>query len=223
MNLITAAQLRVFAMGCDYMAIAPKLDAALQETGVSSMREVRHEMAQFHVESMGFRRFEENLNYSAVRLVEVWPHRFPDTNAAAPFAMNPVALAEKVYGHRLELGNTSDGDGAKYIGRSPVMITGKLAYEEASDWVGVDLVKYPQQAASLPIACRIAAHWWRAHGLGAIALNTANETPMADIQQQIQANELDNCRAERRVINGGLIGEDEAERQLIRAGFIWKD
>lgn len=62
------------------------------------------------VETNGFKTLEENLNYSAARLQEVWPKRFPTQASAQPYARNPKALANKVYGSRM--GNrpgTNDG------------------------------------------------------------------------------------------------------------------
>ncbi len=69
---------------------------------------------------------EENLNYSAKRLTQVWPARFPTLAAAAPFANNPRKLANKVYGGRL--GNTGPDDGWLYRGRGLAQITGKANY-----------------------------------------------------------------------------------------------
>ncbi len=60
-----------------------------------------HFMAQIHVESCGFTRLTENLNYSAKRLQQVWPQRFPTSAAASAYANNLALLAEKVYGGRM--------------------------------------------------------------------------------------------------------------------------
>ena len=57
-------------------------------------------------ESGGFKRTSENLSYSAKRLCQVWPSRFPDLAAAMPFAKNPESLANKTYGERM--GNVKD-------------------------------------------------------------------------------------------------------------------
>ena len=50
------------------------------------------------------------LNYTAERLVQVWPSRFPTAASAAPYAHNPKALADIVYGGRGgNVAGTDDG------------------------------------------------------------------------------------------------------------------
>ena len=89
----------------------------------------------------------ENLNYSAKRLTEVWPSRFPTLAAAAPYANNPRKLANKVYGGRL--GNTGDEDGWLYRGRGLAQITGKANYAKFG------LVGTPDKASEMATALRI--------------------------------------------------------------------
>ena len=86
-------------------------------------------LGQLKHESQSFKRLEENLNYSAKRLTEVFPNRFPTIESAKPYANNPAALAEKVYGGRKDLGN-SEGEGYKYRGRGLVQLTGKNNYKK---------------------------------------------------------------------------------------------
>lgn len=94
-----------------------------------------------------FQPVSENLNYSAKRLTEVWPSRFPTLAAAAPYAGNPRRLANKVYGDRL--GNTGDDDGWLYRGRGLAQITGKANY------VKFGLGGTPDKAGEMGTAIRI--------------------------------------------------------------------
>lgn len=82
-------------------------------------------LAQLGHESSGLTVDEENLDYSAARLMAVWPSRFPTLAAAQPYAHNPRALANKVYGGRL--GNIGPDDGWKYRGRGYIQLTGRDA------------------------------------------------------------------------------------------------
>jgi putative chitinase len=60
-----------------------------------------HLLGQASHESGGFKLTRENLNYSAEVMCRVWPNRFKSLEAAAPFARNPKALAEKTYFGRM--------------------------------------------------------------------------------------------------------------------------
>ncbi len=84
-------------------------------------------LAESHHETGGaMQPLEENLNYSAKRLTQVWPSRFPTLAAATLYANNPRRLANKVYGGRL--GNAGPDDGWLYRGRGLAQITGKANY-----------------------------------------------------------------------------------------------
>ena len=56
-----------------------------------------HLLGQAAHESMNFLVSEENLNYRAKTMCRVWPSRFASEAEAAPYAMNPEKLANKVY------------------------------------------------------------------------------------------------------------------------------
>ena len=67
---------------------------------------------------------EENLNYSARRMTEVWPSRLPTIASAEPYAGNPEKLANKVYANRMGNGNEASGDGWRFRGTGPGQLTG---------------------------------------------------------------------------------------------------
>jgi WD40 repeat protein/predicted chitinase len=76
---------------------------------------------------------------------------------------------EKQYGYRKDLGNFQQGDGARYKGRGAFMLTGKSNYQAFGSLLGVDLVTYPEKAASPEFAFRTAALYWQRNGLNEIA------------------------------------------------------
>ena len=91
-------------------AVADHADTVFSKYKITTPERQSDFVAHVLVESAGLTKTEENLNYSAQRLTEVWPARFPTLASAVPYAHNPKALAIKVYGGRM--GNrpgTDDG------------------------------------------------------------------------------------------------------------------
>lgn len=68
-----------------------------------------------------------------------------------------------------ELGNTDIGDGKKYKGRGPIQLTGKANYKKYGNILNLDLVEYPENAATKEVAFRIAALYWKLNGLNELA------------------------------------------------------
>lgn len=118
-------------------------------------------------ESGGFKFLRENLNYSAKALMNTWPSRFPDMDTAEKFERNPSAIANKVYSGRM--GNTEDGDGAKFIGRGLIQLTGKDNYKAFGEAIGEDLVSTPQLVEEPRYAALSAGWFWNKRGLNALA------------------------------------------------------
>ena len=149
-------------------------------------------------ESNNFTRLEEGLNYSASRLMAVWPSRFPTLEAAAPYANNPEKLADKVYGGRADLGNKEDGDGFKFHGRGCIQLTGRDSYERCGEAIGVDLIGQPNLLVEPLYACLSAGWFWNRKGLNALA----------------DSKDWDTMTKR---INGGLIGLDDRKAKIAKA------
>lgn len=95
----------------------------------------------------------ENLSYSAGRLRQVWPNRFPTLTAASRYARQPRALANKVYNGRM--GNrVSSDDGWLYRGNGLGQITGRDNHQKWGDRLGVDLIGNPQLLEDLQVSAR---------------------------------------------------------------------
>jgi putative chitinase len=118
-------------------------------------------------ESGGFKFLKENLNYSAKALMATWPSRFPDMDTAEKYERQPEKIANKVYSGRM--GNTEDGDGAKYIGRGLIQLTGKDNYRAFGEAIGEDLVSNPQLVEEPRYAALSAGWFWNKRGLNSLA------------------------------------------------------
>jgi len=136
-------------------------------------------------ESGGFKFLRENLNYSAKALMATWPSRFPDADTAEKFARQPEMIANRVYSGRM--GNTEDGDGAKYIGRGLIQLTGKDNYRAFGEAIGEDLVANPQLVEE-PRYAALSAGWF---------FNKRNLNALADVM---------DIETMSKRINGGNIG-----------------
>ena len=124
-------------------------------------------IGQGSYESANFTHLQENLNYSAQRLMQVWPSRFPYIIAAEPYAHNPEKLANFVYAGRM--GNLQDGDGYTYRGRGLIQITGREMYANCGKALGVDLIDNPDLLLTPEYAALSAGWFWNKHGLNALA------------------------------------------------------
>ena len=122
-------------------------------------------LAQVGHEAGGLTVTEENLSYSPERMVAVWPSRFADVAAARPFARNPEALANHVYGGRMGNGPADTGDGFRFRGRGYIQITGRDGYAKVGAIAGLDLVAEPDRAHDPDQALLVACAFWEWKGL----------------------------------------------------------
>lgn len=145
-----------------------ELIKAMDAGGITDQKSKAMLMANLDHESGGFKKNEENLNYSAKRLQEVFPKYYSTPEAARADANNPEAIANKVYGGRM--GNTEAGDGFKYRGRGDIQLTGKKQYEDMGKKLGVDLVNNPDLAKDPKISAQIAVQHWKSSGADRAAM-----------------------------------------------------
>lgn len=161
--MLTAPLIRRFAPAATPEIVAglvagwPQIYAA----GIVTPRRLQHFMAEIATETGGLARLEENLNYSAPRLVAVWPKRFPSIAAAAPYAHAPEHLADKIYGGRL--GNSQPSDGWTFRGGGLLQDTGRANYRAAGYEASPDALR------SFPGALTAALTFWTDNKLNLIA------------------------------------------------------
>ncbi len=191
-------------------AIAPKAPDSIVAGVCASMGKViayadltsdlrlAHFLGQLAHESAGFTSVEENLNYRAERIRQVWPRRFASVAAAQPYASSAEKLANKVYASRMGNGPESSGDGWRYRGRGLIMTTGKEGYTRLSERLGVDFIANPDLLKDFPYAILSAADFWKSRNLNSFA-------------------DHDDVVTITKRINGGTIGLADRKTYLARA------
>jgi putative chitinase len=175
---------QLLALGIEGKWLEPLVET-FEKYDISTPKRQAYFIGQCMHESGGFKQLKENLNYSAKGLMATWPSRFPDADTAEKFERNPEKIANKVYAGRM--GNTEDGDGAKYIGRGLIQLTGKENYANCGSAIGVDLLANPDLLSTPKYAALSAGWFWNKKGLNAFA----------------DADDIDTITKR---INGGLIG-----------------
>ena len=161
--MFTEQQLAI-AVGCPVARAAhwaPHLYAAMTRFGITNRLRAAHFLAQVGHESAGLYRLEENLNYSANRLVEVFPRYFT-RDTAKLYAGEPRRIANRVYGKRM--GNVGEDDGWRFRGRGPIQLTGRDNYRASAIGTGLPLLDNPDMVLQPAAGAAIAAEWWQRNG-----------------------------------------------------------
>lgn len=172
-TILTSQQLSTIAprVGAAADAITDALNEAMDKFGINaSAIRVRYFIAQLALESSEFTATSENLNYSAQRLLQVWPSRF-NSATAAKYANNPRALGSYIYANRYGNSDEASGDGFTYRGRGYIQLTFKSNYALASQNLFGDdrLVITPDQVASPEDAALTAGWFWNKNNLNNLA------------------------------------------------------
>jgi predicted chitinase len=186
-----------------YLSAFEKANDVLALYGINANAlRVSHFLAQIFHETGGLTILSENLNYSASRMMAVWPSRFPTLESAKPYEHHPEALANKVYGGRM--GNRDAGDGWLYRGRGMVQCTGRESYARFGKLLGINLVGNPE----------LAIHPDHALSIAAVEFQTAGCNAFADV---------DDVKLVTKAINGGFIGLDERKAWLVKTKAVFAE
>lgn len=148
------------------------LQNAMLAFGISNSERQAMFVAQIAHESAELTALEENLNYSAKRLRQVFPRFFPDDEIAARYAGNPEAIASRVYGSRLGNGPEESGDGYRFRGRGPIGVTFRANYGSCSVAICGDinvLLDNPEYLTYPEFGAASAGWYWDLHDCGKYA------------------------------------------------------
>jgi len=170
--------------------------------------DVLHEcLANILHESGYFRLRYESLNYSAKRLVQIWPKHFTAVNAHL-FAFNPVALANKIYGTgsiAKSLGNTKPEHGFMTRGSGFMQLTGFSNHQAFADYISMDVESAGEAMRNSDIMAMDSSLWFFAI--------RANLIPLA---------KGDNLKIVTKRVNPGLIGFVDRENAYKKVKTVFK-
>jgi len=145
------------------------LTETLRRNRIDTPRRIAAFVGQCAHESGGFTVMQENLNYRAERLYQVWPARFPNLAAANECARNPERLANRVYANRMGNGDEASGDGWRFRGRGLIQLTGRSNYQRFANSLGCTIEEAAQRAETPRGAGESAAFFWSANSLNTLA------------------------------------------------------
>jgi putative chitinase len=164
---------------------------------------VAHFLSQCAHESGGFKRLEENLNYSAKALRAVFGRYFgePPKADADEYARNPEMIANRVYNdeyRKYKMGNTEEGDGWRFRGRGLKQLTGRDNYTRFGASIDMTAEEAAEYVATPSGAIESACWFWDANNLNDIA-------------------DTDNVVKMTKKINGGNIGLEDRQKRYKHA------
>lgn len=182
-SFINAKYYSYFAKYCDKYNINTPLRLA-------------HFLSQVNHESGDMKYIEENLNYSAKRLLQVFPKYFKTLQEAKKYEYKPEKIANKIYANRMGNGEAS-GDGWRYRGRGPIQLTGKNNYILFANWVkNKDIINNPDLILKdNDLLVLTAFFYWDYRKINNIIIDNANQYEI--------------CKKVTRAINGGYNGLDD--------------
>lgn len=130
-----------------------ELDIIFDKYEINTLLRISHFLAQCAHESGNFSVKQENLNYSAKRLQEVFGKYFTTHAKALLYERKPVKIASLVYGNRMGNGDEQSIEGYKYRGRGYIQLTGKnnyLLFDKSLNETGleVDIIGNPDLVAT---------------------------------------------------------------------------
>jgi putative chitinase len=164
-------------------AVIAQIPETAAEFGITTNLRLAHFLAQCALESTGFTATVENLNYSAQRLVQVFPKYFKGVNPN-DYARNPEKIGSRVYANRMGNGDEASGDGFKFRGRGYIQLTGKNNYTSFSKFVGEDCVANPDLVATkYPLAS--AAFYFSSNNIWAICDRGADDATVTSVTKAV--------------------------------------
>ena len=175
----------------------------LPKYGITTERRVAHFLSQCAHESGGFKKLEENLNYSAKALRAVFGRYFGPApkRDADEYHRQPEMIANYVYMdefRKYKMGNVEEGDGWRFRGRGLKQLTGRHNYTKFGESIGMSAEEASEYVATPAGAIESACWFWDTNNLNSIA-------------------DTDDVVKMTKKINGGNIGLEDRQKRYKHA------
>lgn len=178
-------------------SVIAQIPETAEKFQINTPLRLAHFLSQCSHESAGFKVFQENLNYSASGLKNIFSKYFPG-NLNESYARQPQKIASRVYGGRMGNGVESTGEGYKFRGRGALQTTGKENYKKLGNFLGVDLIDNPDLVAT-KYQLSSAAFFFESNKLWSICDKGATSDVVTQLTKRI---------------NGGTIGLSERIKEF---------
>ena len=187
----------------DQKSVEHGLCDLLPKYEITTERRVAHFLSQCAHESAGFKRLEENLNYSAKALRAVFGRYFGDSpkRDADEYHRQPEMIANYVYMdefRKYKMGNVEEGDGWLFRGRGLKQLTGRENYTRFGASVDMTAEEAAEYVATPAGAIESACWFWDNNNLNNIA-------------------DGDDVKLMTKKINGGSIGLEDRKKRYMHA------
>ena len=182
--------------------------------GIDTPLRVAHALAQQSVETGGFAKMVESLNYSQAglratfsskRISDADCQRLGRKPGAGPLSQAAQQeIANLVYGGawgKENLGNDQPDDGWTFRGRGAKQTTGRFNYGQVKQVTGLDVIANPDLLADPDTGMQAACIYWQKKNCNAFA-------------------DKDDIVGLTKAVNGGTNGLDERKKALARAKII---
>lgn len=165
------------------MTVIVQIPETASTFGITTNLRLAHFLAQCALESNRFTATEENLNYSAQRLLAVFPKYFKGVDPT-PYARNPTKIGNRVYANRMGNGDEASGDGFKFRGRGYIQLTGRDNYTRFSKFIGEDCVANPDLLkTTYPLAS--AGFFFNSNNIWSVCDKGANDATVTAVSTRV--------------------------------------
>lgn len=164
--MVNASQLQQLGIGLEWMS---PLNETFAKFVIATVDQQAAFIGQCSHECNHFKTLQENLNYKAETLHQLWPQRFPTMEIANAYAHQPQRIANKVYANRGGNRDEQSGDGWRFHGRGCIQLTFHDGYYHCGQALGMDFVANPDLVATPQYAALSAGWFWATHNLNAAA------------------------------------------------------